>query len=148
MMVDQFHLTDECLNKIRQDAAIAVKNIESYAKDKVDVGTNTTYERGFVAKIEELKRNVNEKFDDLRGSVLKRRPSPGEANYSTKLSKYEEFLQHATTGISSMKRIFSELFAKLYDALKRILQWIYAHRSEIIILIASLFVAILPILLN
>lgn len=147
-MEDQLDWIDKHLHKIRQDAAKGLKDIEFYAKDNVEKVQIADYERGFINRIEQFKEEINNELDDLRESVLSQRPSPGDPAYSVKLSKYQQFLRHATTGIQSMKKIFAKIFAKLYEALKSILIWIYEHRTEIILLIASLFVAILPLLLN
>jgi hypothetical protein len=145
-MVNQSGTINERLNVIRQDAVKGVKNIESYAKENAERGATAEYERGFTRRIEEFKQEINGELDDFRKGVLNRRPSPGESNYTVKMDKYKEFLKYANDGISNMKRIFSELFAKLYECMKRIIKWISDHFIEIVSLIIQIFSMILPLI--
>jgi hypothetical protein len=147
-MAYQLNHIDNRLHTIQRDTAQGVDDIQTYAKSRATTETADRYENALMSRTSNLKKNISGQLDDLHKDVTNRRPSPNDTNYTHKIEQYRKFLVHATDGIESMKNVFSRLFSKLFEVVKKIVKWVGDHLPEIVSAITTIFSHVIVPLLN
>lgn len=137
---------DRAIGCIRDNTRSGVDNIEDYAQRNAKREPEDEYERALLDKSNKLEHSVHQQVDDIRDSVLSRRPNQTDPNYSLKKQQYMNYVQHATTGMTSLKGGIESLFLKVVDVVKRVVKFVRENFVGFFNFINNAFKVLVPIL--
>lgn len=94
------------------------------------------------AKVENVKKDINDHIDEIQQTVISRRPHPDDKDYQKKRQQYVKLLQESTSGMDLLKKWFQNIFTRLKDIVTSIVQWIVQKVANLTQCIKNAFKAL------
>ncbi len=102
------------LNSLEQE----VNNTAAYESDIDDL------EASLKQGVEETKKDLNDRIDEVQNAITSRRPHPSDWDYARKRAQYVELLNESVNGMDLLKAWLQNIFHQLKNIVMSIVSWI------------------------